>query len=130
VKAIQQRTGRLVTGRVIALGAAATLASGMLLPLSVSAQSPALPDGPGKQVVLDNCTACHTLELITSKRKSPDDWDATVNRMIANGVTLDESQQEQVVAYLAKNFGKPSTGATAQASATAAPASSTKPVSH
>jgi mono/diheme cytochrome c family protein len=102
----------------------------MLLPLSVSAQSPALPDGPGKQVVLDNCTACHTLELITSKRKSPDDWDATVNRMIANGVTLDESQQEQVVAYLAKNFGKPSTGATAQASATAAPASSTKPVSH
>jgi mono/diheme cytochrome c family protein len=38
--------------------------------------------------------------------------------MVSNGVTLDENQFDQVVAYLSKNLAKP-TAATAQASAPA-----------
>jgi mono/diheme cytochrome c family protein len=117
--------------RFVALAAVAAVASGVLFPFGVSAQAPGLPDAPGKQVVVDNCTACHNIDLITSQRKSPDDWEATVNRMVANGVTLDESQYNQVVAYLGKNFAKnaPSTG-TAAATSVAQVPSAKQPSSH
>ena len=96
--------------------AGAILGASLLFPLSVSAQTPPLPDAPGKDVVVQNCAGCHDLNLISSQRKTPAEWEATVNRMIANGVTLDENQFDQVVAYLGKNLAKP-----AQATAAAQP---------
>jgi mono/diheme cytochrome c family protein len=94
----KSRTNRLAAG---------ILGASLLFPLAVSAQTPPLPDAPGKEVVVQNCAGCHDLNLISTQRKTPAEWEATVNRMIGNGVTLDENQFDQVVAYLGKNLGKP-----------------------
>ena len=110
--------------------AAAILCAGLLFPLAVSAQTPPLPDAPGKDVVVQNCAGCHDLNLISTQRKTPAEWEATVNRMIANGVTLDETQFDQVVAYLGKNLAKASTATTVQAGAAPPSAGSQKPASH
>ncbi len=73
----------------------------MLLPMSrVSAESAELPDGPGKAVVMENCTACHGSEVITAKRRPPEEWDQIVNRMLSNGAVLTDDQQAKVVTYL------------------------------
>ncbi len=93
----------------------------ILFPLGVSAQAPELPDGPGKALVSENCTGCHAMELITSQRRSPEEWGEVVNRMIANGDSLSEDQYKEVVTYLGTYLGKaPATAGTA--SDTAAPA--------
>jgi len=103
--------------------AAAILGASLLFPLAVSAQTPPLPDAPGKDVVAQNCAGCHDLNLISTQRKTPAEWEATVNRMIANGVTLDENQFDQVVAYLGKNLAKPAPATAAAAPAAGAQAS-------
>ena len=115
------RTNRLATG---------ILGASLLFPLAVSAQTPPLPDAPGKDVVVQNCAGCHDLNLISTQRKTPAEWEATVNRMVGNGVTLDETQFDQVVAYLSKNLAKPSTGATAHAGATPPSAGGQTPTAH
>jgi len=109
------------TPRAVSRLAAAILGASLLIPIAVSAETPALPDAPGKDVVVQNCAGCHDLNVISTQRKTPADWEATVNRMVSNGVTLDENQFDQVVAYLSKNLAKP-TAATAAAAQASAPA--------
>ena len=35
---------------------------------------PALPEGPGKELVEAVCTACHTLERVAAKRATKAEW--------------------------------------------------------
>jgi mono/diheme cytochrome c family protein len=86
----------------LALG---VLGGSILFALGASAQSSELPDGPGKALASENCSACHGLELVTAQRRSPEEWEQVVNRMIANGDTLTEDQYNEVVAYLGTYLG-------------------------
>jgi mono/diheme cytochrome c family protein len=88
------------------LSTVALLSASSLFTLGgANAQSADLPDGPGKAAVLENCSACHALELITSKRRSSDEWAQIVNRMISNGAPMSEDQYKEVVAYLGTHLG-------------------------
>jgi cytochrome c553 len=66
-----------------------------------------LPDGPGKDVVLKMCTACHGTEQFTSRRASPDDWAATVQLMVSRGAEGSDQDIDVVTKYLSKNFPLP-----------------------
>ena len=70
-----------------------------------ASQGTQLPEGEGKQLVGDLCTACHGLELVTEKELDKDGWKEVVVRMMANGATIDEKQIPVITEYLAKNFG-------------------------
>ncbi len=65
---------------------------------------PPLPNGPGKDVVLRECTKCHDLKVITSKRASEDDWAKTVADMVSRGADLSDDEVDKVIDYLSKNF--------------------------
>ena len=85
------------------------LFSGASLPSPARAaavQSSDLPDGSGKALVSENCSSCHGLELVTAQRRSPEDWEQVVNRMITNGNVLTEDQHKEVVAYLGTYLAK------------------------
>ena len=71
----------------------------------VSAQSADLPEGPGKAFATENCSGCHGLELVTAQRRSSEEWEQVVNRMIANGDTLTEEQYKELVDYLGTHLG-------------------------
>ena len=89
-----------------------------LFPLrAVDAQSTELPEGPGRAVLLENCTACHGAEQITAQRRSSDEWEQVVNRMIGNGASLTDDQYKEVVAYLGTYLGKAAASGAAPASA-------------
>jgi virginiamycin B lyase len=63
-----------------------------------------LPDGGAKKLVEDNCTICHNLRNIVNSNKSADDWDNTVNMMMAAGAPITREQGIQIRDYLIANF--------------------------
>lgn len=90
---------------------------------AVFAQGPndALPDGPGKDVVVRACTSCHEAFQITEKPRTPDAWEYVIGKMIDGGAELTPEEQDAVYAYLVKNFSAKPATAPAPASGDKAP---------
>jgi alcohol dehydrogenase (cytochrome c) len=92
---------------------------------STFAQSPTqLPPGPGRAVLERMCTRCHSLSDITSQRMSAQQWAHTVQDMISRGATGSDADVNELVAYLAANFGR---GQAAQSGPSASRAASPAP---
>jgi cytochrome c5 len=70
----------------------------------VSAHGP-LPDGAGKEVLLNTCTQCHDLFRIKANRRSPEEWEETLISMLNEGAQLNDEEFARVHQYLSKNFG-------------------------
>ena len=63
-----------------------------------------LPDGQGKEIVLNTCTKCHNIDRIVHGRRYKDQWQSLVQQMISNGAALNDDDMPVLVDYLAKNF--------------------------
>jgi len=72
---------------------------------AASVQAQDLPDGAGKDLVMNVCTVCHELTRITSKKKTKDEWNDTVDKMAARGAKASDEEFDAIVNYLAKHFG-------------------------
>jgi hypothetical protein len=60
-----------------------------------------LPDGPGKDEVLEFCAgACHLSDKILSAHKTADEWHKTVLQMAANGAQLFPEDVDTITKYL------------------------------
>ena len=99
---------------VYALGAKGTLPAPAPVAASAPAAAPApaaagqpaaLPAGPGRDVVEQVCSQCHSLDTVTSVHQSQDAWTATVNDMVGRGAQLTNAQIGEVAAYLGQHFG-------------------------
>lgn len=64
-----------------------------------------LPDGPGKDLLEQRCTACHSLDSTTSKKLGQSEWNQIVSQMVSLGAQLSPTEREGLVEYLAANFG-------------------------
>jgi len=82
----------------------AIILAAFLLAASVQAQD--LPDGVGKDLVMNVCTVCHEVTRIVSAKKTKEEWNDTVDKMAARGAKASDEEFETIVTYLAKNFGK------------------------
>ena len=61
-----------------------------------------LPDGPGKESVLEFCAgACHQSDKILGAQKTAAEWHATVLQMVRNGAQLFPEDVDAVSKYLA-----------------------------
>jgi hypothetical protein len=87
--------------------AAATLCLGMVGPVLAQAPNDLLPDGPGRDVVVRVCTACHDATQFAYARYTPDEWDNEVTKMQSAGAEMTAEDQVAITAYLAKTFPKP-----------------------
>jgi cytochrome c5 len=65
-----------------------------------------MPDGKGKDIVLNVCTMCHDLGRIRNGRRSPEAWEETLNSMLNEGAPLSDQDFPVVLNYLAKNYGQ------------------------
>ncbi|MGE5539217.1 MAG: cytochrome c [Gemmatimonas sp.] len=92
--------------RIMALALGLVVAS---LTAAVAEEQPIqLKDGPGRDVVEQNCGACHSLDYI--KMNSPflkaDVWGAEVTKMInAFGAPIAADDAKTIQNYLAQNYG-------------------------
>jgi cytochrome c5 len=64
-----------------------------------------VPEGPGKEILLNTCTMCHDLGRIRLGRRSPEEWEETLISMLNEGAPLSDEQFPVIHAYLSKNFG-------------------------
>ena len=63
-----------------------------------------LPDGPGKEIVLNKCTVCHELSRVRRHLGTPEDWADTLSAMFNEGLVLSDEEFATVLRYLARNF--------------------------
>ncbi|HTG38336.1 hypothetical protein [Sphingomonas sp.] len=77
-------------------------------------QAAAPPAGPGLDLINERCGFCHSTAQVTSVRKTPGAWAATVQSMIDRGAELEPEEQQVMVDYLAANLAAPGGDAPAQ----------------
>lgn len=92
---------------------------------AVIAQSDPLPDSPEKEMVMQACTQCHGMDVVLNQRRTPDEWNDVVARMVGDGASMSDEEYKTVVSYLSSSFGPdPAASAADPAAPAADPAAS------
>jgi len=63
-----------------------------------------LPDGPGKEILLNTCTQCHDLQRIKRQGRTPEGWLEILDAMLNEGAPLSEQELPLILRYLARTF--------------------------
>jgi quinoprotein glucose dehydrogenase len=71
---------------------------------AADAREEAAPVAPPTELIQRSCVSCHDLATITTRRKSPDDWAATVGRMADRGAAVTPQEMQAIVDYLARTY--------------------------
>ena len=94
------------------------LAAMLALPLAGLAQPPAGAQEAFQKV----CGACHSLETVTSQRRTRPQWQESITSMIARGAKGTEEEFSLILDYLTIRYAPPAPGGRGPATAEAAPA--------
>src|ERR1700722_9898364 len=92
------------SSRLLALAGLAALSLAFATPLRAQ-PAPTLPPGEGRDVVVNVCTGCHTLNTIVQIRDGSAGWRQFVNYMIMKGAQVSQHDSDTIVQYLTTNFG-------------------------
>ena len=63
-----------------------------------------LPAGDGQQETKELCGGCHNLQKVVQSRKTPQEWERTVNDMLARGAQIFPDEAEKITKYLTQSF--------------------------
>jgi hypothetical protein len=58
----------------------------------------------GQSLLEDRCTGCHTLSRIKSAEKTREQWERTVDRMVAMGAELNSEERGILLDYLEATY--------------------------
>jgi hypothetical protein len=100
---------------LLVLGAAAAISGTPSPPLGAapdpeSIDLKTLPAGNHRAVVIRTCAVCHPIDIVVQKRRTQDEWDTLIARMVDHGAHATDEEQDQIFEYLVRNFG-PADGA-------------------
>ena len=71
----------------------------------VTAKSSAHQGDADFALVQSHCSSCHTLDQVTAARKSSDEWDETMDRMVDHGMQITPEDRKRITDYLSAHFG-------------------------
>jgi competence ComEA-like helix-hairpin-helix protein len=71
-----------------------------------SAGAEKMPEGPGKQIILRECTACHLPDHFTKFQHTNEEWQAIIVRMGTRVRSATRQELDTVQKYFATNFPK------------------------
>jgi hypothetical protein len=79
---------------------------GILIPVALSADqwTDMLPKGDGQQETKELCGGCHNLQKVVQSRKTPQEWERSVNDMLARGAQIFPDEAEKITKYLSASF--------------------------
>ncbi len=60
----------------------------------------------GRELVEDICSICHEWERVQDYPQTREEWAGTIKGMIFEGAPVTDAEFDQIVDYLAKNYGK------------------------
>ncbi len=58
----------------------------------------------GAELLEAKCSVCHSSDRPKGARKSAEQWESTVTRMMGKGAKLSAEEKKTLVAYLAKTY--------------------------
>ncbi len=61
----------------------------------------ALPEGPGRELVLQKCQTCHEIGFVTRERQTRERWDSLITEMQGYGLRLSPEERATILDYLA-----------------------------
>ena len=64
------------------------------------------PPGPGLELMQRSCVGCHDIYMITSKRKTPDEWATLLDVMANRGAEVTPDEMQIIAEYLSQHFSK------------------------
>ena len=67
-------------------------------PASVSLE--VLPAGRDRNLVIRACAVCHPIELVVAKKRTDEDWERQMARMVGFGAKVDDAEQDRILDYL------------------------------
>ena len=67
----------------------------------------ALPDGPGKEILMKKCFQCHQVGMWSPLRLDRRGWEAVLYRMVGRGALWTEDEINAMADYLARVAGPP-----------------------
>jgi len=94
---------RSIVSRTLLLAAAGLF---VFAPAAGQEQAEKLAEGVGADLVQAKCTLCHDLGNITRIRQSREGWEDTLKTMIRRGAPISPAEQDIILEYLAKHYGK------------------------
>ncbi len=106
-------TLRLALAPLLAIAAISALSLGAVTAAPVSYKLPdetaAFKPGPNLEVVMNNCTGCHSADYIAIQPRGPkyktDFWQTEVNKMIkVYGAPVNDADVPKIVEYLAATY--------------------------
>ena len=65
-----------------------------------------LPEGKGRAEFQRVCSSCHSVSMATSQRMDQAQWTGVVNDMVSKGAQGTQQDFDNIIAYLAANYGK------------------------
>ncbi len=81
------------------------LSAGALLSAAAGDEAKKLPAGPGREIVARVCIDCHGSGNFRKARLNKDDWSDKVDDMVERGAEASDDELDQIIDYLATNFG-------------------------
>ncbi len=81
--------------------------------LAQSAEDPAFPDGPGKDVLMSRCFQCHNDRIWKNLHQDKTAWEGVLYRMMGRGALWTDDEIESMATYLSTVFG-PTSGKTSK----------------
>jgi mono/diheme cytochrome c family protein len=60
------------------------------------------PSDQGREMVLTECSGCHSLQVILEQQKSKSEWKMTALSMLGEA----DQNIDEIVGYLSKHFGR------------------------
>jgi cytochrome c5 len=104
-------TGLVVVVALVACGSSPTqVPPAVTVPASQPTQAPTLaPTGApaldGAMLLETRCSVCHSADRPKQAKKTLDEWNQTVTRMIGKGAQLTDAEKAALIDYLAKTYG-------------------------
>jgi cytochrome c5 len=77
-------------------------------PASISTR--VLPEGKDRSLVVRTCAVCHAIEVVVAQRRTEDQWDEVIAKMVDRGAIATEEEQLQILDYLARYFATTNPG--------------------
>ena len=103
-QALDEATWTKVVNSMIEKGAKVSKEDAPLLVSYLEDNFGPLPDGPGKEILLNKCTVCHDLKRVRQHFGTPEDWMDLLGAMENEGLMLSDEEYVAVLRYLARNF--------------------------
>ena len=69
-----------------------------------SDEHPALPAGPGRDLMVRVCSPCHSPDAAADQQLDPAGWKEVVDQMAAKGAMATDAEFDEIVRYLANAF--------------------------